>query len=34
MSRGDLYAKVRVKLPEELGEEEEKLFEQLKALGI
>jgi DnaJ-class molecular chaperone len=34
MSRGDLYAKVRVKLPEALGEEEEKLFEQLKALGI
>jgi DnaJ-class molecular chaperone len=34
MSRGDLFAKVRVKLPETLGEEEEKLFEQLKALGI
>lgn len=34
MSRGDLFAKVRVKLPEKLDEEERELFEQLKAQGI
>lgn len=34
MSRGDLYAKVRAKLPDQLGEEEKELFEQLKAHGI
>jgi len=30
--RGDLYARVRVKLPEKLGDKERKLFEELKAL--
>lgn len=34
MSRGDLYAKVRVKLPTELNEAGRKLFEQLKAQGL
>ena len=32
--RGDLYARLRVKLPEELGEREKKLFEDLRAAGI
>jgi len=30
--RGDLYARIRVKLPERLGDKEKELFEQLKAL--
>ena len=30
--RGDLYARVRVILPEQLSERERALFEQLKAL--
>jgi len=33
-SRGDLYAMVRVRLPQELGDEERKLFEELKAAGM
>lgn len=32
--RGDLYARLRVKLPEELGEREKKLFEELRTAGI
>ena len=32
--RGDLYARVRVRLPEQLGESEKTLFEELKAAGI
>jgi len=32
--KGDLYAKVLVRLPEELGDEERKLFEQLKDKGL
>ena len=32
--KGDLYVKVNVRLPEELGDEEHGLFEQLKAKGI
>ena len=32
--RGDLYASVKVRLPEELGDEERRLFEELKAAGI
>ena len=32
--RGDLYAKARVVLPEKLSAKEEKLFEELKALGV
>ena len=33
-TRGDLYAKVRVKLPEELTDDQSKLFEELKAAGM
>lgn len=33
-TRGDLLAKVRVRLPEELSEEKKDLFEQLKAGGL
>ncbi len=33
-TRGDLFAKVRVKLPSEIGAEDRELFEQLKAHGI
>ncbi len=33
MSRGDLYARVKVKLPEKLGDKEKQLFEELKAAG-
>ena len=32
--KGDLFAKVRVVLPEKLSQKEEKLFEELKALGV
>ena len=32
--KGDLYARVRVKLPEALPEEGRKLFEELKELGV
>ena len=32
--KGDLYAKVNVRLPEKLGTEEQQLFEELKAKGI
>jgi DnaJ-class molecular chaperone len=32
--RGDLYARLRVKLPEKLDDREKKLFEQLRAAGI
>jgi len=32
--KGDLYVKVNVRLPEKIGEEEQTLFEQLKAKGI
>jgi len=32
--RGDLYARVRVKLPEQLSERERELFEELKEIGI
>jgi DnaJ-class molecular chaperone len=34
MSRGDLYARVKVKLPEKLGDREQQLFEELKAAGF
>ena len=33
-TRGDLFAKVRVRLPEELSDDEKELFEQLKAGGL
>ncbi len=33
-AKGDLYARVRVKLPERLDEKERKLFEELKASGV
>jgi DnaJ-class molecular chaperone len=33
-TRGDLYAKVRVKLPEKLQAEQRRLFEELKAAGL
>ncbi len=33
-TKGDLYAKARVRLPEHIGEEERELFEQLRALGV
>jgi DnaJ-class molecular chaperone len=32
--RGDFYARVKVRLPKDLPEEERKLFEQLKATGL
>jgi DnaJ-class molecular chaperone len=32
--KGDLYVRVRVKLPEKLDGDSKKLFEELKALGI
>jgi molecular chaperone DnaJ len=32
--KGDLYAKVRVKLPAELDEKQRKLFEELRAAGV
>jgi DnaJ-class molecular chaperone len=32
--RGNLYARVRVKLPEELDDRERKLFEELRAAGV
>ncbi|MDZ4277914.1 MAG: DnaJ C-terminal domain-containing protein, partial [Dehalococcoidia bacterium] len=32
--RGDLYARLRVKLPEQLDEREKKLFEELRAAGV
>ncbi len=32
--RGSLYARLRVKLPEKIGDKERKLFEQLKAAGV
>jgi DnaJ-class molecular chaperone len=32
--RGDLYARLRAKLPEELGDREKKLFEELRTAGI
>ncbi len=32
--RGDLYARLKVRLPEELDEREKKLFEELRAAGI
>ncbi len=32
--KGDLFAKVRVVLPEKLSQKEEKLFEELKTLGV
>ncbi len=32
--RGDLYARVGVKLPEKLSEKERKLFEELRAAGV
>ena len=34
MSRGDLFARVRVKLPQKLDERERKLFEELKEAGV
>ena len=33
-TRGDLFTKVRVRLPEELSDDEKELFEQLKAGGL
>ena len=32
--RGDLYARIKVRLPEQLGDKEKQLFEELKAAGI
>ncbi len=32
--RGDLYVRLKVKIPKKLGSEEKKLFEELKELGI
>ncbi len=32
--RGDLYARIKVRLPEQLGDKERALFEELKAAGI
>jgi DnaJ-class molecular chaperone len=32
--RGDLYARVKARLPEELGEKERELFQELKAAGV
>ena len=32
--RGDLYARVKIQLPEELGDRERALFEELKGLGL
>ncbi len=32
--RGDLYARIKVRLPEQLGDNEKHLFEELKAAGI
>ncbi len=34
VGRGDLYARVRVRLPETLAESEKALFEELKAAGV
>jgi DnaJ-class molecular chaperone len=33
-ARGDLYARIKVRLPEKLGDKERGLFEELKAAGI
>jgi DnaJ-class molecular chaperone len=33
-SKGDLYVRIRVRLPEKLSDREQKLFEELKELGI
>jgi DnaJ-class molecular chaperone len=33
-SRGDLYARIRVRVPEKLGDKERELFEELKMLGV
>jgi DnaJ-class molecular chaperone len=33
-ARGDLYARIKVRLPDELGDKERGLFEELKAAGI
>jgi DnaJ-class molecular chaperone len=33
-ARGDLYARIKARLPEELGDKEKQLFEELKAAGI
>ena len=33
-TRGDLYARARAKLPQEIGDDQRKLFEELKAAGI
>jgi DnaJ-class molecular chaperone len=33
-ARGDLYVRIKVRLPEKLDEKERKLFEELKALGV
>ena len=32
--RGDLFARVRVKLPEELADGQKELFEKLRAAGV
>ena len=32
--RGDLFARVRARLPQQLGEKERELFEELRALGL
>src|SRR5947209_20083653 len=32
--KGDLYARVNVRLPEKLGDSERQLFEELKAKGL
>jgi DnaJ-class molecular chaperone len=32
--RGDLYARVKARLPEELGDKERELFQELKAAGV
>ncbi len=33
-NKGDLYARVQVKLPEKLTDKERQLFEEMQALGI
>ena len=33
-SRGDLYARIKVRLPDKLGDKERTLFEELKAAGV
>jgi DnaJ-class molecular chaperone len=32
--KGDLYARIRVRLPEQLDEHQQRLFEELRAAGV